>query len=200
MDLKAKYDVILFADQPKESILKGATSEWVRPEYRGGIGEEGVKALREFVKAGGTLITLGSSSLVPVEEFPLPLKNSLAGLRPDQFSCPGSILKIFVDPSHPVAFGMKEQASAVFYNDIAFEAAPAMGDAIVKTIARYPAGDLLESGWIGGAEYLHNRIAAAEVTLGKGRVVLLGFSPQNRAQPHGTFKLLFNAIQLAGAQ
>jgi hypothetical protein len=39
----------------------------------------------------------------------------------------------------------------------------------------------------GGEEYLQVRIAAAEVTMGKGRVVLLGFSPQNRAQPHGTF-------------
>ena len=199
-DLKSKFDVIILADQSKDSILKGATNEWVRPEYRGGISAEGVKALREFVRAGGTLITLGSASLVPVEEFPLPLKNVLQGLTPAQFSCPGSILKIFVDPTHPIAFGMKDQASAVFYNDVAFEAAPALGDAVVKTIARYPAGELLESGWIGGAEYLHNRIAAAEVTLGKGRVVLLGFSPQNRAQPHGTFKLLFNAIHLAGAE
>jgi hypothetical protein len=61
-------------------------------------------------------------------------------------------------------------------------------------VARYPASDVLESGWIGGEQYLQDRIAAADVTFGKGRVVVLGFSPQNRAQSHGTFKLLFNAI------
>lgn len=198
--LREKFDVVLFADQGKESLLKGLEGEWIRPEHRGGLGEEGVQALKEFVRAGGTLITLGSASLAPIEEFPLPLKNALKGLRADQFFCPGSILKIFIDNSSPLGFGMKEQASAVFYNDVAFEAAPAVGDSAVRVIARYPASELLESGWIGGEQYLQDRIAAAEVTLGKGRVILLGFSVQNRAQPHGTFKLLFNAIHYAGLE
>lgn len=196
--LRARFDAILFADQPKDSLLKGADGEWIRPEYRGGLGADGVAALKEFVRDGGTLIALGSSSLVPIEEFPLPLKNTLKGLRPDQFSCPGSILRVFVDTTNPVGYGMPEEASAVFYNDIAFEPAPALGDSVVRTIARYPSGSLLKSGWIGGEQYLHDRIAAAEVSYGKGRVILLGFSVQNRAQPHGTFKLLFNAIHYAG--
>jgi len=58
----------------------------------------------------------------------------------------------------------------------------------------------LESGWIGGETYLQDRIAAAEVSYGQGRVIVLGFSPQNRAQPHGTFKLLFNSIHYAGVK
>jgi len=196
--LRERFDAVLFADQSKDSILKGVENEWTRPEHRGGIGPEGVAALKEFVRAGGTLITLGSASLLPAEEFPLPLKSALKGLRPDQFSCPGTILKIFVDNTGPVGFGMKEQASAFFYNDVAFEAAPALGDATVRAVARYPASGLLESGWIGGEEHLADRIAAAEVGYGKGRAILLGFSVQSRAQPHGTFKLLFNALHYAG--
>jgi catalase len=50
-----------------------------------------------------------------------------------------------------------------------------------------------------GEQYLADRIAAAEVRMGKGRVILYGFAVQLRAQPHGTFKLLFNAIHTAGA-
>jgi hypothetical protein len=198
--LREKFDVILFADQAKESILNGATGAGTRPEYRGGIGSEGVRNLREFVQAGGTLVALGSAALVPIEEFPLPLKNTLKGLRPDQFSCPGSILRVFVDPSHPVAHGMRPEASAVFYNDVAFEMAPALGEATVRVIARYPSSQLLESGWIGGEEHLQDKIAAAEVSMGKGRAVLLGFSVQNRAQPHGTFKLLFNSIHTSALE
>ncbi len=198
--LNAKFDAILLADQSKESLLKGVDTEWTDPAYKGGLGEEGVKALKEFVRAGGTLIALGSASLLPIEEFPLPLKNALKGLRPEQFSCPGSILKIFVDNSTPVGYGMREQASAVFYNDVAFEPAPALAESKVQVIARYPSSGLLESGWIGGEAYLQDRIAAAQVSYGRGQVVALGFSVQNRAQPHGTFKLLFNAIHLAGSE
>ncbi|MCS7026861.1 MAG: M14 family zinc carboxypeptidase [Bryobacteraceae bacterium] len=198
--LRERYDAILLADQAKDSIVNGFNTNFTRPEYRGGIGADGVRHLREFVHSGGTLIALGQAGLLPVEEFPLPLKNALKGLRPDQFSCPGSILRVFVDPAHPAAYGMRREASAVFYNDVAFEPAPGLGDAVVRVIARYPSSRLLESGWIGGEEFLQDKIAAAEVTFGKGKVLLLGFSVQNRAQPHGTFKLLFNSIFLAGME
>lgn len=199
-NLKARFDVILVPDQAKMALLNGASGEWIRPEQRGGLGSEGVAALKEFVRSGGTLITLGSASLLPVEEFPLPLKNAFKDLKPGQFSCPGSILKIFVDPTTPAGYGMPEEASAVFYNNVAFDPAPALGDSAVRVIARYPGGNILQSGWIGGEEFLRDRIAAAEVSFGTGRVVLLGFAAQNRAQPHGTFKLLFNSIHLAGVQ
>jgi len=198
--LRGRFDAILFADQAKDRILKGAENEWTKPEHRGGIGQEGVAALREFVRAGGSLIALGSASLLPVEEFPLPLKNALKGLKPEQFSCPGSILRVFIDNRSPAGYGMPEEASAVFYDDVAFDATAPLGDASVRVIAKYPASGVLKSGWIGGEEFLHDRIAAAEVTYGKGRVTLLGFSPQNRAQPHGTFKLLFNSMFQAAAE
>jgi hypothetical protein len=198
--LKDRFDAILFASQTKDMLLRGITSEWTRPEHRGALGTEGVAALKQFVRDGGNLITLGSASLLPIEEFPLPLKNAVKGLRPNQFSCPGSILKIFVDNRTPAGYGMTEEASAVFYNNIAFEATAAFGDASVRAIAKYPSENILKSGWIGGEDYLHDRIAAAEVAYGKGRVVLFGFAVQNRAQPHGTFKLLFNAVQNAASE
>jgi len=194
------YDAILIARQSKDSLLKGATQDWIRPEHRGALGADGVAALKEFVRAGGTLITLGSASLLPAEEFPLPLKSSLKGLRGEQFSCPGSILRVFVDNTSPVGYGMPDEVPAVFYNDLAFDLAAPLGEQSVRVIAKYPSGSLLKSGWIGGPEYLEDRVAAAEVTIGKGRVIVLGFSAVNRAQPHATFKLLFNSLHYAAAK
>ena len=40
--------------------------------------------------------------------------------------------------------------------------------------------------------------AALDVKYGDGRVVLLGMKPQWRAQPFGTFKVLFNAALYSG--
>jgi hypothetical protein len=198
--LREQFDAILIPNQSKGMLIKGNENEWTRPEHRGGLGAEGVAALKEFVRAGGTLIAWGGATLLPVEEFPLPLRNATKDARAGQFSCPGSILRVFVDNSAPQGYGMPEEASAVFYNDVAFDATAPLGDASVKAIAKYPGSGLLKSGWIAGEELLADRIAAAEVRYGKGRVVLYGFAVQMRAQPHGTFKLLFNAIHEAGAE
>ena len=198
--LHDRFDAIILADGSKQALLRGVDTDWTRPEHRGGLGTEGVAALREFVRNGGTLIALGNSTLLPVEEFPLPLRNAFKNLKPGQFSCPGSILRVFVDNRAPEGYGMTEQAPAVFYNHVAFEPTAPLGDASVKAIAKYPASGVLMSGWIGGEEFIQDRIAAAEVSMGKGRVVLLGFGAQLRAQPHATFKLLFNSIHYAGAE
>jgi len=61
-------------------------------------------------------------------------------------------------------------------------------------IGKYPNANLLQSGWIQGEENLFDKVAIAEVKMGRGKIILLGFRVQHRAQPHGTFKLLFNAI------
>ena len=54
--------------------------------------------------------------------------------------------------------------------------------------------DLLQSGWLIGEEHIARKAGMVVARHGKGRVVLIGFRTQNRAQTHGTFKLLFNAL------
>jgi hypothetical protein len=66
-------------------------------------------------------------------------------------------------------------------------------------VAKYPSTNPLQSGWIGGPEHLYDKVAAADVSVGKGRVVLLCFRAQFRAQPHATFKLLFNSLHWSAA-
>ena len=205
-DLKAgklgeKFDVIVFpADRNKQQLLEGNKRKWTPEEYRGGIGEEGLKALQELVRGGGTLVLLDESAQLALESWAVPVRDSLKEVKRDDFSCPGSLLKILVDPNHPVAFGMPPEATAVFSNGPAFDLAPGFSYTDVKVIARYPATNPLQSGWIRGDSYLHNRIAAAEVGYEKGRIILLGFGAQFRAQPHNTFKLFFNSLHYAAAE
>jgi hypothetical protein len=44
-----------------------------------------------------------------------------------------------------------------------------------------------------GEKYLAGKAAALDLTLGTGHIVLLGFRPEWRGQPFGTFRVLFNA-------
>jgi hypothetical protein len=195
------WDVIILpGDRGDERLVQGNDWESTPPDFRGGLGDKGREALREFVSGGGTLITMGDSTEFALRTFALPVKNALEGLGRERFSCPGSLLRVLVDRHHPVAYGMASEATAVFENNSAFESAPGFSYTNLKVIARYPGSDLLQSGWMRGEEHLHDRIAAAEASYRKGRVVLIGFRPQFRAQPHNTFKLLFNAIHYASAE
>lgn len=191
--------VILPADRDEKSIIDGHVSKSVPEEYRGGIGEKGRAAIREFVAAGGTLITMGDSTDFALRTFALPLKNALDGVGSSEFSCPGSFLRVLVDNRNPIAYGMPAEASAVFKDGSVFEAVPEFSYTSLRAVARYPGTNPLQSGWIRGDKHLHNRIAAAEVGYKKGRIVLIGFRPQHRAQSNNTFKLLFNSIYLSAA-
>jgi hypothetical protein len=198
--LNEMFDVLIFpGDRDKREIVEGDQRKWTRPDYKGGIGEEGMAAVREFVRTGGTLVLMDQSVELALEAFALPVKNSLRGLKSEQFSCPGSLLRILVDTRHPIAYGMPTEASAVFINSTALDLAPGFSYTDVKVIARYPSTNPLQSGWLRGPEHLQDQIAAAEVTYEKGRLILIGFRPQFRAQPHNTFKLLFNALHYAAA-
>ena len=199
--LRELWDVIILpGDRGDERLVKGNDWESTPAEFRGGIGDKGREALRDFVSRGGTLIAMGDSTEFAIRTLSLPVKNALDGLERARFYCPGALLRVLIDRHHPVAYGMPNEATAMFENNGAFEPAPGFSYTNLKIIARYPGTDLLQSGWMRGEEHLHDRIAAAEVTYREGRVVLLGFRPQFRAQPHNTFKLLFNAIYYAAAE
>ncbi len=199
-DLRGKLDaIVLPADRGKRQVMQGNRSKLTPEEYRGGIGDKGLAALQGFVRQGGTLVLMHQGTEVALESWPLPVKNVLKGVSRSEFSCPGSLLEIQIDNRHPVAFGMPEKATAVFSNSPAFDLAPSFGYTDLQVIARYPANNPLQSGWIRGDSHLHNRIAAAEVGYEKGRIILIGFRPQFRAQPHNTFKLLFNALHYSAA-
>jgi hypothetical protein len=194
-NLGDRFDVIIFPNQRASSIINGHKPGTMPPNYVGGISQHGVENLKIFVEEGGTLITLGSACDLPVEQFGLPVKNVLKSIDSEKFVASGLLLKIKCNNSHPIAYGMPEEAVGFFANSPTFDIMPSFKDeAQPSVVVKYPGGDILLSGWMTGEKHLHNQAAVVEVPYEKGRVILLGFRVQHRSQTIGTFRLLFNSI------
>jgi hypothetical protein len=187
------YDVLVVPEASDAQLLRGLVGSGVRPEHRGGIGEDGLVRLRTFVEQGGTVVALGNSSQVLVDRLGLPLTNLVADLPQETYFCPGSILALDVDTSHPIGFGMPEAAHAMVVGNAAYIPGPRAAHS-VTTVAHYPQQPLLESGWVVGDTVLRGASAVLDVRVGRGHIILLTFRSQHRGQTLGTFKLLLNAI------
>jgi hypothetical protein len=163
------------------------------PEYRTGLGAEGVNAIRDFVEKGGTLVTLNAATAFPIDRLGIGVRNVLTGKSTKEFWCPGSTLKVSYDNTNPIAYGMPAKGLALFLDSPAFEITAQDAEGY-QTVARYADREILESGWLVGEENLARKSAVVSAKLGQGRVVLIGFPAQHRAQMHATYKLLFNAL------
>ena len=210
--LNDAYDVILLPSAGAEALIDGQRPGNMPAAYTGGLGDAGITALRRFVEAGGTLVTFDAAGALAIDRLGVPVSNPISALEREEFYCPGSLLRINVDNTHPVAFGMPSEATAVFVRSSGYEVVAkdgvgessrtdvGDGESPVRVIASYAEGDLLESGWILGEEHLRGLGAAVEVPMGSGRIIMLGFRTHFRAQPHETFKLLFNSIFYGAAE
>jgi hypothetical protein len=107
---------------------------------------------------------------------------------------------MYIDPTHPVGYGMESEVPAFVNQRMAFQTTLPGPELSRRVLSWYPneAEDILMSGWILGAEKLQRRASSLALTYGKGKIVLFGFRVQHRAQMEGTFKLLFNAIHWGG--
>jgi hypothetical protein len=192
--LRDKLDVIVLPDEEPHDLLEGLPREYPAP-YAGGLGTEGVKALGQFVRGGGTLVALNDASRFAVTQLLLPVRNVLEGVADDEFYAPGSIFRLELDPTHPIARGMPAQSVAWYEAGPAFQV---LDSSAARVVGRYPSDPqrLLLSGWVLHPERVAGLAALVEVRLGAGRVVLFGFRPQYRGQSIATYPLLFNSLQL----
>lgn len=214
--LRDLYDVILVPDMSLASLRDGMSDSQVPPPYAGGLGEPGLAALRAFVTEGGTLVLLDHASELATRTFGAPVSLVRVPSRSDDWEtrasddtvgrvrereplyAPGSVLRVLIDGSQPIGFGMPDTAAVYFTNSVTFDV-PAGSPA--RVIARYPARaeDILLSGFLQGGAAIAGKAAAVDVPMGRGRIVMFGFRAQYRGQSHGTFRLLFNAILESGA-
>jgi hypothetical protein len=217
-DLNAKYDVIIFPNGSIPALAgagggrrgggggSGPNPADVPEEFRGWIGnitaEKTIPQLKKFVENGGTIIAIGSGTSI-AGHFGLPVANHLVERQPngadrrlgnEKFYVPGSILDVAVDNTNPLAYGMGERANVFFDNSPVFRLTPEAANKGVKAVAWFDSAAPLRSGWAWGQNYLDDGVAAIDAPLGKGHVYLLGPEVMFRGQPHGTFKLVFNAI------
>ena len=208
---RTNVDVLLFPDVKQSVIASGEPESPERkrlfdrlpPEYDGGIEPDGGEQIKEWVEEGGTVVALDSSTEYLIDLFELPALNALArGSSRNVVSAPGTMLRILVDTSHPLAFGLRSQEAAYFADSPAFRTRVPNARFTRHVVARYPdhREDIPISGHISGAEHLERLAAVVEFSLGKGRIILIGFRAQHRAQPLRTFKLLFNALYFGGLE
>jgi hypothetical protein len=209
-NLKAKYDVLLFPDGLIPETDGGGgrqpSASEVPEEFRAHLGRITIKStvpkLKEFSEAGGVIVAFGGSAVLG-HHLGLPLSDHLVEVQQDgserslpgtKFYIPGSIMSVAVDNTNPVAFGFEKKVDVFYDNSPVMELAPNSSLVGIKPVAWFDSKNTLRSGWAWGQHYLEGGTAAVEARLGKGKVFLFGPEITFRAQPHGTFKFLFNSI------
>jgi Zinc carboxypeptidase len=216
-NLASKYDVLIF---PSDLVPSGegrggrggvnvATAD-IPAEFRDQLGSitasTTVPQLKKFLEDGGTILAIGQSAGLG-RLLGLPIENHLVERAPtgvtkplprEKYYVPGSILRVAVDHDNPVADGLGDHVDVFFDNNPVYTLQPDASLKGVRPVAWFDSPAPLRSGWAYGQGYLDGGVVGIDAPVGKGRVFL--FSPELtfRAQPHGTFKLLFNGIYLAG--
>jgi hypothetical protein len=215
-DLRAgdlsRFDLIILPDQGAKEILNGHPPMTMPEGYTGGVGVEGTAALKRFVESGGWVMAFHRAVGFAAEMFGLPVRNAVAGVDPRRYFIPGTLIRFSTEPSDPLAYGMASEGSATFWRSgFVMEVIPPASEkrslegerTLARDIvvyARFPEEDLRLDGWaIGEEEFLTGRPAALRAPLGRGEVVLIGFTPDTRGQSRNAFKLLFNPLYASTA-
>jgi len=218
-DLRAKFDVLVFVNAPVGRAGAGGgfggggggqgqlNPERVPAEYRHMLGriteDRTIPQLRKFVESGGAIVAIGRSSQGLADLLNVPAKNPLVDktadgrerpLSRDKFYIPGSVLAIKIDNTHPLAYGLGNTVDVFYENSPVFQLADDAKAKGVTPVGWFDSKEPLRSGWALGQERLEGTVGMAEAKVGEGKLFLLGPEVTFRAQPHGTFKFLFNGI------
>lgn len=211
-NLKAKFDVLIFPDggiperEGGGGGFGGGQPTDVPDQYKAMLGrvtlKQTIPQLKQFVDAGGAIVAFGGSATLG-HHLGLPVSDHLVESGPngqqrplprEKYYIPGSILRVAVDNTHPLAFGMPAEVDVMFDNSPVLHLAPDAALRGVRPVAWFDGDEPLRSGWAWGQHYLEDGVAGLEAAQGKGKVFLFGPEITFRYQPHGTFKFLFNSI------
>jgi hypothetical protein len=186
-DLRQRFDVLVFPDQPVQELISGYSKGAMPPEFTGGLGDAGAAALRDFASRGGTLVFLNRATAYATQALGVKAKNVLDGVSNRDFYAPGSLLNVTLESGSPLTLGLPREIA------IWSEYSPAW-ETGAGAVARYPDAQILASGWLLGEKVLAGRTAMLDARLGAGHVILFGMRPQYRGQSYQAFKLFFNSL------
>lgn len=219
-NLNSRYDVLVFMDGAIRAPVgvrrvgpgTQPSAESIPEEDRGMLGritnDKTIPQIRKFIEAGGDVVTVGGSTGL-AQLLGLPIRDALTErsadgaehmLPRDKFYVPGSVLRATVDNTNPLAYGFSGTVDVFYDNDPVYKLAPDAGPKGISPVAWFSGTEPLRSGWAWGQQYLDGSIAIAEAKVGEGKLFLLGPEVTFRAQPHGTFKFLFNGIYYGTAK
>ncbi|HLO97181.1 MAG TPA: hypothetical protein VK171_01190, partial [Fimbriimonas sp.] len=207
------YDVVLV---PSTLINNGAGQQGalaelledptVPAEYRARIGQFDqavMDEIKEFLEAGGDVVAMGTSSLPLARRIGLPITSAMvddkgANLPNTKYYIPASVLNVQLAKGE-LTQGMDETLDVLFDNNPVFSFLPPEPGAksSIEVVASFASEKSLRSGWALGQELLKGKAAMLDVTVGKGKLALLGPEVNFRGQSHGSFRLIFNAIRRA---
>jgi hypothetical protein len=210
-------DVLVIASVSGRQLDSGRSPLGSPPEISGGLAPEGAIAVEEFVRGGGRLVALGSSTSWAVELFGIPVRDAA---RDPEFSCPGSVVRVvpereaatYVDKNtpatrtlEPASFhvaGLPSSMAVFFSGSSAWEldedAQKRDGGPTPTVLLRYAPTRTLLSGFMDKPEAVAGKPAWSAVEHGLGEVHLFGFRPQYRGWSEAAFHLLFRAMLLEG--
>ena len=213
--LKSKYDMIVFVGGAIPSLRPEAPNEWDEKEPKEGeipaefqpmLGKitaaKSIPALKEFLEAGGDIVTIGTSANLAYH-LQLPVRNALVemvngkekNLPGEKFYIPGSVMQIAVDNKQKENWGLGNKADVYFSASPVFKLLPgAISNGDVTPLAWYASDKTLRSGWAFGQSYLQDGVAAFVAKVGKGHLYVYGPEITFRAQTHGSYKMLFNQL------
>jgi len=212
-DLRDRFDVLVFPDGaiPRSRSSRNARGQPAPTEipsrWRDRLGHVSddvtVPRILEFLEEGGTVVTLGSSTVLG-EHAGLPIFDWLtdeqgAPLSREEHYVPGSVLEVRLAPDAPATQGLPPRVDVLFEDAPVFGLEPRAAAEDIRPLAWFDTRDPLRSGWAWNADRLYEGTTMLEAKVGEGSLYLFGPDILFRGQTHGAFGLLFNALHAGGA-
>jgi len=196
-------DVLVIPSIGPGQLDSGRPEGTIPDEYAGGLAPEGAAAIEEFVRGGGTLIGLGSSTQWVIDLLRIALVDVTREPETSEFSCPGSVLRGVPAPDHAFTAGLPPTIALFFSSGASAwremtekerQEKDYPDDPKLETLLRYAPTRVLLSGWIEQPQVIEGRAGWVRAGYGKGRVHLFGFRPQYRGWTQAAFPLLLRAL------